>query len=254
MRYLLIAAALGILTSFAAWSGPRKSQQTGFLFKSIQVGGETYQYVVYVPRGYAETEEVYPCILFLHGSGESGTDGQKQAIQGIGSAILWNAAKWPFIVIMPQKPDQKKQWEEYDGAVMQMLAETEKAYSIDRKRVYLTGLSQGGHGTWTIAAAHPEVFAALAPICGYVSAKHEGDPDPKDIAELVRKIKHLPVWAFHGLADDVVPPVQTSAIVDALKAAGAGVKVSLYPGVNHGSWDKAYREEELGKWFLEHHR
>src|SRR5262249_11286470 len=113
----------------------------------------------------------------------------------------------------------------------------------DEKRVYLTGLSQGGHGTWMIAADHPELWAAIAPICGYL--------EPKRVIE---KIKSIPVWCFHGEADDAVPGRQTSDLAAAAKAAGGDVKITTYPGVGHNSWDKAYREEKLGAWFLEHTR
>src|ERR1043165_8832756 len=126
-------AALLLLSFLPSCAAPRTSQPTGFLFKAT---GEPVPYVVYVPRAYAASTDPYPCILFLHGSGESGADGQKQAIQGIGSAILWNARKWPFIVIMPQKPDEHRQWEDYDAGVMAALDQTLRDYRIDRSRIY----------------------------------------------------------------------------------------------------------------------
>jgi predicted peptidase len=175
--------------------------------------------------------------------GESGIDGMKQVIQGLGSAIQWNVEAWPFIVVFPQKPDSRKQWEEYLTPVMAMLDQTKKDYSIDKARVYLTGLSQGGHGTWTFAAQRPDVWAAIAPVCGYAKP-----------GEIAPKIKHLPVWAFHGDADSVVPAQQTRDMLAALRALGADPKESFYPGVNHNSWDKVYREENLAAWFLKHAR
>lgn len=223
----------------------------GIILKELTHSGTTFKYAVYVPRAYS-TDHAWPCLLFLHGSGESGTDGLKQVIQGIGSAIQWNEKEWPCIVVMPQKPVEREQWEAYDAPVMAMLDATKREYRIDEDRVGLTGLSQGGHGTWTLGAAHPGVFCALAPICGY--------PKPFSPADLASRIGDVPVWAFHGLADDVVPPSGTTGIIDAVKAerakrgSNAEVKQSLFEGVNHGSWDRAYRQEGLAAWLLSKRR
>lgn len=214
---------------------------SGFVFKSVRIGDQLLDYAVYVPRTY-DAHSPIPAIVFLHGSGESGTDGQKMIAQGIGTNILWNASRWPCIVIMPQKPTEKKQWEDYDTLVMAALEATQREYRIDPARIALTGLSQGGHGTWTIGAAHPEVWSALVPICGY--------PEPADPAALAPRIKNIPVWCFHGEDDNVVPPAKSRAMIEALNNAGASPKFTLYPGVNHGSWDRAYAEPELPRWML----
>lgn len=219
---------------------------TGFVFKSVPIPGAPgaeMEYVVYVPREYsADRGAAWPAIMFLHGRGESGTDGQKMIAQGIGTNILWNASRWPAIVVMPQKPDADQQWETYDAAVMSILEQVRKEYRVDPDRIALTGLSQGGHGTWMLGAMHPQTWCALAPICGYADS-NGGSSTPQWIAE---RVKDLPIWTFHGDADDVVLPGQTEAIVAALKSAGAkSVKMTLYPGVNHGSWDRAYAEKEL---------
>ena len=216
----------------------------GFVFKTVRIDQRKMDYVVYVPRGY-DVGKKWPAIVFLHGSGESGTDGQKQIAQGIGTNILWNADRWPCIVMMPQKPSEKLQWEDVDDLVMKMLGETRKEYVIDEGRIALTGLSQGGHGTWSIGAAHPEVWCALAPICGYVEKKEKENVGltAEGIAE---KLKGVPMWVFHGEDDDVVLPEQSRKVVEAMKAAGAkDVKLTVYPKTNHGSWDKAYSEKEL---------
>lgn len=239
---------------------PHDSEQTdapdsqparGIILKELPTDTTPLLYAVYVPRSYDATKP-WPCILFLHGSGESGTDGLKQVIQGLGGAIQWNESEWPFIVLFPQKPVEPKQWDEYDAAVMAMLAKAKTEYNIDADRVYLTGLSQGGRGTWAFASKHPGTFAALAPICGAIAPLL-----PDDVAA---NIGNVPVWAFHGLDDNVVKPEGTTQIIEAIKAlrdgkpGAAEVKMSLYEGVNHGSWDKAYRNERLGAWFLSHRR
>lgn len=212
------------------------------------------EHVTYVPRDY-DASKPWPCIVFLHGMGESGTDGLKQAAQGLGQAIQWNQAAWPFIVIMPQKPDANKQWESYDVAVMAILADARKTYNIDPDRIYLTGLSQGGHGTWELGARHAEVWAAIAPICGYGAFGSDRQPDPAAAEAIAARVAKLPIWAFHGEADNVVVPAHTCIIEEALKKAGAtDAKFSYYPGVNHNSWDRAYREEKdmggLAAWLL----
>lgn len=223
----------------------------GFILKELPTETTPLLYAAYVPRSY-DASKSWPCILFLHGSGESGRDGLKQVIQGLGGAIQWNESEWPFIVLFPQKPKESAQWEDYDAAVMAMLARTQSEYAIDPDRVYLTGLSQGGHGTWSFASNHPGTFAALAPICGY--------DRPMTPAHIAASIGDVPVWAFHGLADNVVRPEDTTRVIDAIRAARTGnadaaeVKLSLYEGVNHGSWDRAYRTEKLAAWFLAHTR
>jgi len=240
-----------VLLAGAQTRGRAPAEPRGFLMKELVHDGAVYPYVVYVPRNYDPAKE-WPCILFLHGRGESGGDGLKQVIQGIGSAIQWNAAEWPFIVVMPQKPTPECWWEDHTQPVMSMLAAASRDYRLDGTRTYLTGLSQGGHGTWAIASRHPDVFAAIAPICGF-----PGDIKVDDIAG---PLTDMPVWAFHGLEDKAVPPLGTTAITDALAAARKGratpaeLKVSLFPGVDHNSWDRAYRESKLAEWFLAHRR
>lgn len=220
----------------------------GMVFDEITVGDKTYPYVVFVPRGYTP-EKNWPLIVFLHGSGESGTDGQKQAIQGIGSNILWNAARWPCLVLMPQKPDHTKLWPEYEGAVMGALAKVRGRYSVDANRISITGLSQGGHGAFWFGAKHPEIWCAVAPICGFVDSNRAGD----NADTIAKGLRGVPVWAFHGEADDVVPIGQSKKVIDAMThmAATPAPKFTSYPGVNHGSWDKAYSESELPAFLMQ---
>jgi predicted peptidase len=235
-----VMAMLACSVSSPAAPRPAQVQDTGFLFKTIRHKDVDHKYVVYVPREYDPARK-WPTIVFLNGAGECGTDGLKQVSQGIGPAIMADAKRWPFIVILPQKPDVRQSWGEHAELVVSMLDAVAGMYSVDRSRVYLTGLSQGGHGTWVIGARYPERWAAIAPICGY------GTPE-----EIAPHLKDMPVWCFHGEADTVVPPARSIAIVDALKALGASPKLTTYPGVGHNAWDKAYREEPLPTWFLEH--
>ncbi len=229
---------LFLLTSLISLASAQ--QTTGILFKTLQLGDKNYNYAIQIPRDYTPSKD-WPLIVSLNGAGECGTDGSKQIAVGLGTATLLNAKKWPFIILYPQKPTVQSAWEDHDEAVMAMLEQAKKDYKIDTKRLYLTGLSQGGHGTWYIGAKHAELWAAIAPVCGY------GDP-----AKVASDLKSMPIWAFHGEADRAVPVAQSHGFVDAIKAAGGTPKLTTYPGVDHNSWDKAYRDENLSDWFLEH--
>ena len=213
--------------------------ETGLLFRSITNGGEERKYAVYVPRNYDRNTN-WPLIVFLNGRGECGTDGQKQLAVGLIPAVMLEPARWPAIILTIQKPDASKQWIEYDDYVMAAIAETRTQLAIDPARIYLTGLSQGGAGTWAIGAQHADFFAAIAPVCGY------GDPTPA----LGTALKAMPIWAFHGGKDDVVAPQKTEALVNAVKAAGGSPKHTVFPDANHNSWDAAYRSPDLAAWLL----
>jgi predicted esterase len=169
--------------------------------------------------------------------GECGTDGWKQTEVGLGAAIRADEARWPFVVVFPQKPDQPSQWIEHGAMVMAMLAETETTCAIDPHRRFLTGISQGGAGTWALGAKHADVFAAIAPVCGY------GKP-----AEVGANLKGTPIWAFHGTDDTVVPPRQSKALCAAVEAVGGAPMLTLYQRTAHNSWDQAYRESNLAEW------
>ncbi|CEK15641.1 prolyl oligopeptidase family serine peptidase [Chthonomonas calidirosea] len=241
---LTLFAVCGLATTAAPASAKsRRADNTpkGFLLKTIQWQGTTYRYLVYVPADYTR-DHPWPTILFLHGSGECGTDGLKPLGVGIGTHIMRHAERWPFLVIIPQKPEVRDTWAQYDDLLMAMLKKTEREYRVDTTRLYLTGLSQGGFGTWALAAKHPDLFAAAAPICGI--------GDPNQASELAK----IPLWVFHGAADPVVSPEADQKTVDAVKAAGGDIQFTLYPGVGHDSWDNAYDDPNLPQWFLQHQR
>lgn len=256
MRVVMLAWAALMLMGCAAERkhghahGEGAWVESGFVMREVEVEGRRMPYVMYVPSAYwSAGEKSWPLIVFLHGMGECGTDGLRQMAQGLMQAVQREPQRWPAIIVAPQKPEKEKEWSAYDDLVMAMVRETERAVRVDRDRVALTGLSQGGAGTWAIGAAHPEVWSCLAPVCGY--------GDPKQVAP---RVIGLPVWAFHGEADDIVSPEQTRVMAAAIDAeaekAGveARVRMSIYPGVNHGSWDRAYGEAELAGWMLSQRR
>jgi predicted peptidase len=125
-----------------------------------------------------------------------------------------------------------------------MLDDVMKEYKADASRVYLTGLSMGGYGTWSLAAAHPEKWAAIAPICG-------GVRDAAAVTATAEKIKDIPCWCFHGGADPTVKPEKSREMIEAIKKAGGSPKYTEYPGVGHNSWEKAYATPELWTWLAE---
>ena len=208
---------------------------TGFINHSV----DGNDFVIYTPR--VELAIPAPAILFLHGMGESGKDGIKQTAIGLCNAIRMNAADWPFIVVAPQKPESQPLWPKYIERINQTLEFADANHKIDPHRRYITGLSQGGNGTFELATSLIWQFAAAAPVCGWID-------DPQAAA----KLKDIPLWAFHGDADQAVPIAKGRAAVEAINAAGGNAKMTEYPGVGHNSWDNAYQKESLGTWFLKH--
>ena len=206
----------------------------------MTIADKEIKYVVYVPTSY-DPKTPMPTIIHLNGYGECGRDGWRQVFH-LGNAIMLDVDKWPFIVIFPQKQSNESFWVDEEIVMMTAFERTKKEYKLDLSRVYLTGLSQGGYGTWAIAARHPDMFAAIAPVCG------GGDE------RMAKKLAKMPVWAFHGEADTTVLPEKSKEMVAWVNAAGGDPKLTTYPGVGHNSWDNAYRNENLGAWFLEHRK
>ncbi len=234
--------ALG-LAGLAGSVGAQEATVTGFLDRAVTIEGKSYPYVVYVPRAY-RAEKPWPAILFLHGAGERGSDGLKQSEVGLGRAVRMNPERYPAITVFPQCPTGDS-FRSLGGKIALMaLDATLKEFKIDEKRQYLTGLSMGGYGTWAIAAQFPERFAALVPICG------GGEP-----ATMAPRLKGVPIWVFHGDADQAVPVARSREMVEAIKGAGSTVvKYTEYPGVGHNSWDAAYGDAEMATWLFSQHR
>ena len=206
--------------------------------------GVTHRYRVIVPPGYDDAEAAIKAwlgIVFLHGRGECGEDGARPTTVGLGPALMRHPERWPCVVLFPQKPDPEKAWEDARKVVLAIIDRFREDYRIDADRLLLTGISQGGHGTFEFGAAQPDRWAALAPICGY-------GPPARYAAALAKA--RVPIWTFHGDADDVVPIARSEAIVEALKLAGANVTFTRYPGVKHDSWEPAYADPRLADWLL----
>jgi predicted peptidase len=252
MTLLLTAAALLALTErpfaqAAPASKPATAQMVEHLqFKATQSINVTY--LLFLPQGYdARAEKRWPMILFLHGAGERGTDIWKVAVHGPPKNVSTHP-DFPFIVISPQCPEDQIWSRE---VLLKLLDEATAKYAVDTNRIYLTGLSMGGYGTWDLGLSHPDRFAAIVPICGggqTISVLLPGrDQGPA--------LKTLGVWAFHGGKDPVVPLDESQRMVDALKRAGAqDVKLTVYPEAGHDSWTETYNNPELYQWLLKHSR
>lgn len=239
---------------------PATEVPRGILLGDLTAGGETLPYAIYVPREFDPARR-WPLVLALHGQGECGADGLRQLTQGLSQAILAAPRDWPVIALFPQKPDPEREWEEYEPALMALLDSARARWPIDANRIYLTGLSQGGHGAWVLGARHKGLWAAVVPVCGYVEprVRDAGGAVPRGAyggmaADLAKSLVRVPVWAFHGAADSIVPAAQSEAMIAALVAAGGKPKLTLFPGVDHGSWDPAYRDSGLPAWLLAQRR
>jgi predicted peptidase len=197
-------------------------------------------YWLHLPASYtAESGTRWPLILFLHGMGERGDDLKLVKLHGI-ARVIENQPDFPFITVSPQCPDTVLWAPDELDHLNALLDEVSARYAVDTNRVYLTGLSMGGFGTWHLAARFPERFAAIAPICG-------GGP-----VERAQRLRHVPIWAFHGALDDIVPLRASEAMVTAVRAAGGNAQFTVYPEANHDSWTAAYDNPALYTWFLEH--
>ncbi len=196
-----------------------------------------FKYLLYLPEDY-EKQASWPLLLFLHGSGERGDD--LQLVKKHGPPKLIEAGrKYPFIVVSPQCP-KGKSWEAFE--LTALLDDLSEHYKVDPDRIYVTGLSMGGFGTWSLAAYTPQRFAAIVPICG------GGDP------YLTRRLKQLPIWVFHGAKDPAVALERSETMVEALKKNGNEVQFTVYPEAGHDSWTETYDNPKLYEWLLKQRR
>lgn len=205
----------------------------------VETGGYAYQ--LYLPAGAAEAEtdgeQRWPLLIFLHGSGERGSDIARVKVHGP-PKVADRDPTFPFILVSPQLPAA----EDWDLAKLDAIVDhATETLAVDPARVYLTGLSRGGHATWRWAAKEPDRFAAVAPVAG------RGDP------ATACALTDTPVWAFHGDRDDVVTPEGSFAMARAIRACGGREsRLTIYPDLGHNAWDPAYDDPALYLWLLSH--
>jgi predicted peptidase len=242
--------------------------ETGFLDREITLGSVSYRYQVYVPAHYVRSKTL-PVILFLHGAGEGGEDGLLETQVGLGPAIRQARHRFPFIVVFPQARRDQFWAGEMATLALKTLDQMVKEFNGDPRRLYVTGISMGGFGTWYVAAKAPGKFAAIVPICGFVNLKRPDLPaerkafvlkdnsfanSPDPYVAVASQISKVPTWIFHGGADPVISPDESRRMFQTLKASGFDVKYTEYDGVAHDAWDRAYAEPDLVPWLLSHRR
>jgi predicted peptidase len=232
---------------------------------TIQVDGKpaggdvSMRYMLFTPKDYKSDGKKWPLMLFLHGLGECSKDDLSRVKTHGPSHFVDSRADFPFVVVTPQllPPPGYKEGVVYTSE--QIIALARKAWkpeeliqlvdhvlgklNIDRDCVYVTGLSMGGFGTWRLIAAYPDRFAAAVPICG------GGEPE-----KMAAAVSRVPIWAFHGAKDAVVPVRYSREMVEAVKRAGGDVKLTVYPDAQHDSWKATYNDPKVYDWLLAHRR
>ncbi len=233
-----IAAAF-FLTQLGLASAMEEPSAGKQVEQSLKVDDSTsVPYLLFLPKDYQAGEKSYPVIFFLHGRGES---------HGPLSLVTkWGPPKFaargddlPYIIVSPQCPS-KDRWssDKQQGLLVKLLDSVVKNYAVDENRIFLTGLSMGGYGSWALVANNPDRFAAVAPICG------KGDPAN------AKKLVDIPIWAFHGDNDRAVPFAGSVEMVEAIRAAGGKkVRFTSMENIGHNSWSAAYATPELYSWF-----
>lgn len=260
------ALLLVLVVAASATTASAQRVETGFVNRSVSVDGAEFRYQVYIPSGFTRSTS-WPVILTLHGGGGYGKDGLRQTEGGLAKAIRLHADRFPAVVIFPQShADGTPGWQAIGGrAALLALEESLVEFNGDRSRVYLTGASAGGNGSWYLASQYPERFAALVVVCGWISERRgttsgvsypaiapAGAADP--FTAVARRVSALPVWIFHGDADEIVPVEESRRMAAALKAIGANIQYTEFPGVGHNAADPAYNRADLLPWLLQQRR
>ena len=280
LSYIVLLTGSVLILKTSSIQASSEPQLLRKSFTSL-VSNTEREYWLYLPQGYNDSnEEKWPVIMFLHGGGERGEDINKVLKHGPIMEV-YNGRELPFIIIAPQMPsmpiDEQRAarerrtpsvktgrksmlrtvigvenkfgplgpphgWNEIEKDLIMILDNTLKNYRADSNRMYLTGLSYGGFGTWYMAIHHPDRWAAVAPICG------AGDNYQ------VHKIGKTPVWLFQGGRDNVVPPEISLKTADILDAAGGNVRVTVHEDLSHDCWTRVYSGEDIYNWFLSHSR
>lgn len=237
--YIIFGAiALSVLSGCVSMNNENNlRQEPRMMDRAVTVEME---YLLYLPKDYDTQDKQWPLMVFLHGAGERGSDLNQVKAHGP-AKLVEEGREFEFIIVSPQCPTDQW-WPNRVEHVMALIDEMVETYRVDEDRIYLTGLSMGGFGTWAAGCLHPEKFAAIAPICG---GGH---------SYLAGNLKTVPVWAFHGAKDNVVPLQQSREMVDAVNRAGGNAKLTVYPEAGHDSWTETYNDDEFYTWLLSHSR
>jgi len=251
---LMSFALLCTVILFAVLASSATAGEPSIEAREFKSKSGTMPYRILKPANY-DAKKKYPLVLCLHGAGGRGTDNKsKGTVAFVALSSAKTQSEYPAFLLTPQCPNNKKwvntPWENgsYSTSkvpiskelklVVQLLDSVEKEFSIDSSRIYVTGQSMGGYGTWDIILRYPKRFAAAIPVCG------AGDPMQ------AKSITHIPIWAFHGDKDSTVPTKGSREMVEALKEAGGKIKYTEYKGVGHNSWSRAWKEKDLIPWLF----
>lgn len=256
-------AALALVALLAACSHATREEPPGrFVERAVMLGGASYRYQVFVPSAKAAGRNP-AVVLFLHGSGERGTDNRRQTEVGLGPHLRTHTADFPALVVFPQAPEGTSWTGPQARMALAALDEAIDEFDGDDNRITLTGISRGGYGVYELAMMEPKRFAALVPVCGDITQPPalkerllvEGvaeAPDPFIAA--AQQLQRLPVWAFHGAKDETVTPDQSRHMVEALRGVGGNVRYTEFAEAGHNSWDAAYATPELWTWAFSRQR
>ncbi len=235
---------LSFITLMLVWSVTAQADQTVQQLPdevATELDNMNERYWLYLPERYETSEKKLPLIIYLHGSSRRGRDIEQVKANGL-PPVLDEKEDFDFVVASPQalsKYPWQRCWHPDDLALL--LDHLLETYRIDERRVYLTGLSMGGYGTWATMAVHGDRFAAAVPICG--GGSPEWGAHMSDVG---------PIWAFHGDADYIVPIERSREMVEAVQAAGGDAKLTTYSGVGHDSFTQTYANPEVYRWLLSH--
>jgi predicted peptidase len=235
---LSLAASLALIVLFGSLALPAFADvETGFINGKVEANGKTMLYVVYIPRDYSPDKQ-WPVILFLHGGAAEGTDGYRQVfLYGLGLELWQFPKRYPFLVVLPQHPNPPGWSGSWNDLALQALEEVVTKYGADRTRLYLTGVSSGGRGTWQMASDHPDLFAAAIPIASRSMS-----------LTIAPALKSLPLWVFHSRGDS---PENDRALVAAIQAEGnLNIQYTEYPGAVHEVSEITYHDPKVMAWLL----
>jgi predicted peptidase len=233
---LLLTLVVGCMNANPANSLTNMPANTGFMVRESNGAAGKHKYSVFIPRDYSSAKQ-YPTIVFLHGIGESGSNGVGCTTVGLGPRIGKLNGNFPFIAVFPQTG-----WDwtskTSDNIMMDALNDVEAHYSVDKERIALTGMSSGGKGTWVLGARHLDVFAALVPMGGYA--------DEASVEPLAKS--RIPIWALHNSGDFIVPVGGTRKMNKEILAKGGNIKYEEFDQGGHNCWDRAYDSGGLFAW------
>lgn len=222
---------------------------------SVASGDVTLPYQVWVPAGYSRDKR-WPLVLCLHGSGERGSDGERQMLVGVAPFLRMFPERFPALVVFPQAPAGGCWCDDVAEAAFACIDRVASKYSVDDDRVSIVGLSMGGYGAWQITSDHPERFAAIVTACGGIVAPPGAASRTVQVAgetgdayaAVARRLRGKPAWLFHGADDPVIPVQESRKLAAAFASTGTQARYTEFPHVGHDAWDPAFATHDLWNW------